>query len=80
MEKIVILGAGTMTDNRMQRLLNSDEWSITIVDQPAARYYQPGFLFIPCRMYSKNDVIKPKRNSIPAGVELIMSPIETIEP
>jgi sulfide:quinone oxidoreductase len=31
-------------------------------------------------MYSKNDVIKPKRDFMPAGVELIMSPIDVIEP
>ena len=31
-------------------------------------------------MYSKSDVVKPKRDFIPAGVELIMSPIEIIEP
>ncbi len=31
-------------------------------------------------MYAKNDVIKPKRDFVPAGVELIMSSIEAIEP
>ncbi len=83
MKKLLILGAGTagtMVANRMRRLLDADEWSITIVDQHATHYYQPGFLFIPFGMYSKNDVIKPKRDFIPAGVELIMSPIEAIEP
>jgi sulfide:quinone oxidoreductase len=83
MKKLLILGAGTagtMVANRMRRLLDDDEWTITIVDQHATHYYQPGFLFIPFGMYSKNDVIKPKRDFIPAGVELIMSPIELIEP
>jgi sulfide:quinone oxidoreductase len=83
MKKLLILGAGTagtMVANRMCRLLDLDEWQITIVDQHATHYYQPGFLFIPFRMYSKNDVIKPKRDFIPAGVELIMSPIDVIEP
>src|SRR5512141_1205530 len=83
MKKLLILGsgtAGTMVANRMRRLLDADDWSITIVDQHATHYYQPGFLFIPFGMYSKNDVIKPKRDFIPAGVELILSPIEVIEP
>ena len=31
-------------------------------------------------MYSKNDVIKPKRDVIPPGVEFITLPIEVIEP
>ena len=83
MKKLVILGAGTagtMVANRLRRLLDSDEWQITIVDQNETHYYQPGFLFIPFGMYSKNDVIKPKRDFIPAGVEFITSPIEIIEP
>jgi len=69
-----------MVANRMRRLLDSDEWRITIVDQQEVHYYQPGFLFIPFGIYSKNDVIKPKRDFIPAGVELVMSSIDVIEP
>ena len=51
------------------------EWDITIVDQDETHYYQPGFLFIPFGIYGPNDVIKPKRFYIPAGVNLIMSPL-----
>lgn len=83
MKKLLVLGAGTagtMVVNRLSRLLDRDEWQITIVDQHETHYYQPGFLFIPFGMYSKNDVIKPKRDFIPAGVEFIMSPIDVIEP
>ena len=83
MKSLLILGAGTagtMVANKMRRLLDNDEWRITIVDQNETHYYQPGFLFIPFGMYSKNDVVKPKRDFIPQGVELIMSPIEAIEP
>lgn len=83
MKKLLILGAGTagtMVANRMSRLLDTDEWRITIIDQHESHYYQPGFLFIPFGIYSKNDVVKPKRDFIPAGVELIMSPVEAIEP
>ena len=83
MKKLLILGAGTagtMVANRLARLLDQAEWQITIVDQHETHYYQPGFLFIPFGMYSKNDVVKPKRDFIPAGVEFIMSPIDVIEP
>ncbi len=82
MKNLLILGAGTagtMVANRLHRALNSD-WRITIVDQHETHYYQPGFLFIPFGMYSKNDVVKPRRDFIPAGVELILSPVEVIEP
>jgi len=83
MKKLLILGAGTagtMVANRMCRLLDCDEWHITLVDQNETHYYQPGFLFIPFGIYSKSDVIKPKRDFIPSGAELIMSPIELIDP
>ena len=83
MKQLLILGAGTagtMVANRLCRVLDCDEWRVTIVDQDEKHYYQAGFLFIPFGMYSKNDVVKPKRDFIPRGAELIMSPIELIEP
>jgi NADH dehydrogenase FAD-containing subunit len=80
MKHLLILGGtvGTMVANRC-RLLDCDEWKITIVDQDQTHYYQPGFLFIPFGIYAKNEVVKPKRDFIPAGVELIMSPIVEID-
>ncbi len=83
MKKLLILGAGaagTMLANKLSHLLNRDEWKITIVDQYETHYYQPGFLFIPFGIYGENDVIKPKRDYIPPGVEMILSEIELIEP
>jgi sulfide:quinone oxidoreductase len=83
MKKLLILGAGTagtMVANRLSKVLDPDEWRITLVDQNETHYYQPGLLFIPFGIYSKNDVIKPKRDFIPSGAELIMSPIEHIDP
>jgi len=83
MKKLLVLGAGTagtMVVNRLCHRLNEGEWQATIVDQSETHYYQPGFLFIPFGMYSQEDVIKPRRDFIPPGVELIMSRIEAIEP
>ncbi len=83
MKKLLVLGAGTagtMVVNRLCRLLDTEEWKITIVDPHETHYYQPGFLFIPFGMYSKNDVVKAKRDFIPPGVELIMAQADVIEP
>jgi len=83
MKKLLVLGAGTagtMIVNKLSHVLDMDEWKITIVDQNETHYYQPGFLFIPFGIYGQNDVIKPKRDFMPAGVEMIMSEIELIEP
>jgi sulfide:quinone oxidoreductase len=83
MKKLLILGAGTagtMVANKLSHQLDLQEWEITIVDQDATHYYQPGFLFIPFGIYGPNDVIKPKRDYIPPGVNMIMSEIVAIEP
>jgi len=83
MRKLLVLGAGTagtMVVNKMVHHLDPDEWQITIIDHDTTHYYQPGFLFIPFGMYGRNDVIKPKRDYIPGGVDMIVSEIEVIEP
>lgn len=83
MKKLLILGAGTagtMVANKLSPVLSRDEWKITIVDQHETHYYQPGFLFIPFGIYGENDVIKPKRDFIPPGVEMIVSEIDLVEP
>jgi sulfide:quinone oxidoreductase len=82
MKKLLILGAGTggtIMANKMRKVLDRSEWEITIVDQFKIHYYQPGFLFIPFGMYTKNDVIKPKNDFIPVGVNLIYQEIEKVE-
>jgi sulfide:quinone oxidoreductase len=83
MKTLLILGAGTggtMVANKMMETLDLQEWRIIIVDQDEKHYYQPGFLFIPFGMYTQQDVIKPKRDFLPQGVEFILSEIELIEP
>jgi len=83
MKKIVILGAGTagtMMLNKFANVLDRREWHISIVDQEETHFYQPGFLFIPFGIYSRNDVVKPKRDFFPSGAEVIVSQIERIEP
>ncbi len=83
MKKLLILGAGTagtMMLNKLHGELDKNEWQITIVDQHETHYYQPGFLFIPFGIYSKKDVVKPKRDFFPPGTNVITSEIEKIEP
>jgi len=83
MKKLVILGAGTggtMMLNKLYNTLDKNEWQITIVDQHETHYYQPGFLFIPFGIYDKKDVIKPKRDYFPSGINAVTSEIDKIEP
>ncbi len=83
MKKLVILGAGTagtMMLNKLDPVLDPDEWQITIVDQFQTHYYQPGFLFIPFGIYDPKDVIKPKKDFLPPRAEVVFSEIDLIEP
>ncbi len=82
-KKLLILGAGTagtMAANRLYRELDRAEWQITVVDQEATHYYQPGFLFIPFGTYQPEDVIKRKESFLPDGVELIFATIDRVDP
>lgn len=83
MKKLLILGAGTggtIMANKLRKVLDRSEWEITIVDEDKNHYYQPGFLFIPFGIYTKQDVIKPKADFIPPGVKQIFNKIDRIEP
>jgi sulfide:quinone oxidoreductase len=58
MKKLLILGAGTggtIMANKLRKVLDRSEWEMTIVDEDKNHYYQPGFLFIPFGIYTKQD-------------------------
>ena len=59
--------------NKLRKVLDRSEWEMTIIDEEKNHYYQPGFLFIPFGIYTKQDVIKPKADFIPSGVKLVFS-------
>ncbi|MBI2511842.1 MAG: NAD(P)/FAD-dependent oxidoreductase [Opitutae bacterium] len=83
MKKLLILGAGTagtMMANKMAHVLPRDDWQITIVDRDESHHYQPGYLFVPFGIYSPQEIVKPRRDYLPRGIDLIVSGIDVIEP
>lgn len=83
MRKLLILGggtAGTMMANKLHKVLDKEEWDITIVDKHKTHLYQPGLLFIPFGIYTREDVEKPKANFFPPRVNVIFSEIDIIMP
>lgn len=83
MKQLLILGAGTagtMMANKLRRALPEKEWAMTIVDRDETHYYQPGFIFIPFGIYEPEDVVRPKRDFIPDGVNFRLAEVEKIEP
>ncbi len=82
MKRLVILGAGTagtMMANKLVRVL-PDGWTVTIIDRDDLHIYQPGLLFLPFGDYRREDILKPRHLLLPDGVELLLSPIERVEP
>lgn len=74
MKKLLILGAGTagtMMLNKLHRRLDPSEWQLTIVDKERVHYYQPGFLFIPFGIYQPSEVMRPKTDFFPEGVNVV---------
>jgi sulfide:quinone oxidoreductase len=83
MKRLLVLGAGTagtMVVNRLRHRLDPADWEITIVDREPSHHYQPGYLFIPFGIYRASEVQKPKRDFIPPGVNVVMAPVEAIDP
>ena len=88
MRRIVILGAGTagtMMANRLYESLRheieSNEYTVTIVDQNREHVYQPGLLFIPFGEYKdKHDLVKPRDSFLPGEAKFIVSGIRKVDP
>ncbi len=82
MKRILVLGAGTggtIMVNKLRKALDRATWEITVVDQEKRHFYQPGFLFIPFGIYDRSDVVKPKADFFPAGVNVLYKRIEKVD-
>lgn len=74
MRRIVIIGSGaggTIVANQLRGQLPLEEWEILIIDRDEQHHYQPGYLFIPFGIYTREDILQPKRLFIPQGVEFV---------
>ncbi len=82
MNRVVILGAGTagtMAANKLWRKLDRDQWHITVVDQNNSHNYQPGYLLLPFGGYRPEQIVKPRRDFVPDGVEFILGEVDRVE-
>lgn len=83
MKKIVILGAGTagtMVANRLEKMLDLTQWSLTMVDEDPIHYYQAGYIFVPFGMEKPKNIVKPKKKFISSNIKYIETRIKQIEP
>ena len=83
MKKLVIVGhgtGGTIIATKMRQILPEREWEITVIDKDWEHHYQPGWLFIPFGIYTREDCVKPRTKFVPAGVNFVMDDIVAIDP
>ena len=81
--QIVILGGGTggtMAANRLRRHLDAGEADVHVVDRDDRHVYQPGLLFVPFGLASIDEIVRPRRRQLRAGIAFHESEVAWVEP
>jgi len=82
MRRIVIIGSGaggTIVANQLRGQLPEDGWEIVVIDRDEQHHYQPGYLFIPFGIYAREDILQPKKQFIPQGVEFVLDEVLRVD-
>src|SRR5688572_5867768 len=82
MMRLVVLGAGTagtMVVNKLRRRLDRGQWQITVIDQDDAHLYQPGLLLVPFGGHRPDALIKPRKDYLPDGVEIVLGEVDRVD-
>jgi sulfide:quinone oxidoreductase len=80
---MLVLGggmAGTTLVNKMRPLLQTSDWSITVVEPRQEHHYQPGYLFIPFGVYEPEEVTKRQSRFVPSGVDWVNGEVDRVVP
>ena len=82
MEKVLILGGGTggtLCANRLRRMFEPEELSITVVDENDDHLYQPGLLFVPFGTGGVKDITRPRGEQLRSEIGFVRQRIERVE-
>ncbi len=81
-KRVVILGGGTggtLTANRLRRLLPATEAEIVVVDRDDRHVYQPGLLFVPFGLARPARLVRPRSRYIDGGVEFRQASVDRVD-
>ena len=81
-KRIVVLGGGTggtLTANRLRKVLPVDGVQITVVDRDDRHVYQPGLLFVPFGLTHPEDIVRPRGRQLRRGIEFRESAVERVD-
>lgn len=81
--RIVILGAGTggtLTANRLHRMLGDSGARITVVDRDDRHVYQPGLLFVPFGLAGADDIVRPRSRQLTGHIRYRETGVDHVEP
>ena len=82
MKRLLVLGAGTagtMIVNKLRHHLDASEWEIKVVDRDDVHAYQPGFLFLPFGAYTAKQITRPRRGTLPKGVDFVIGEVDRVD-
>jgi sulfide:quinone oxidoreductase len=80
--RIVILGGGTggtLTANRLTRMLPDNVAEITVVDENDDHIYQPGLLFVPFGLKRAEELVRSRRHQLHSGIIYHQSAIDHVD-
>ena len=81
-KRVVIVGGGTggtLTANRLRRLLPVTEAEIVVVDSDDRHVYQPGLLFVPFGLAKPSDLVRSRSRYLHPGVEFRLADVERVD-
>jgi sulfide:quinone oxidoreductase len=79
---VLILGGGTggtITANRLRRMLPASAVDITVVDENDDHVYQPGLLFVPFGLTAPEELVRSRGEQLHAGIRYVRDTVVRVD-